>query len=215
MRRNPMATLIEALFVDIGGVLLSDGWGRASRTRAAQEFGLDAQDLEDRHHQAFEAYEVDKIDLDRYLELVVFHRDRPFTVAQFRQFMFAESEPIPEMIRMVRDLKAAHGLKVVAVSNEGRELNAHRISTFKLHEVVDFFVSSCYVGLRKPDPDIFRLALDASWTRPENVAYLENTPMFVGIANGLGIHGILHVDPGTTRKSLESIGLAAGAGAGP
>lgn len=200
-----MATVIGTLFVDIGGVLLSDGWGRASRTRAAREFGLDAQELEDRHHQAFEAYEVDKIDLDRYLELVVFHRDRPFTFAQFREFMFAESKPIPEMIRMVRDLKAQHGLKVVAVSNEGRELNGHRISTFKLDEVVDFFVSSCYVGLRKPDPAIFRLALDASRTDPANVAYLENTPMFVGIANGLGIRGILHVDPDSTRKSLESL----------
>jgi putative hydrolase of the HAD superfamily len=86
---DPVAALIDTLFVDIGGVLLSDGWGRASRTRSAREFGLDAQELEDRHHQAFEAYEVDKIDLDRYLELVVFHRDRPFTVAQFREFMFA------------------------------------------------------------------------------------------------------------------------------
>ncbi len=205
-----MAALIEALFVDIGGVLLSDGWGRASRTRAAQEFGLDAQELEDRHHQAFEAYEVDKIDLDRYLELVVFHRERPFTLASFRQFMFAESRSVPEMIRMVRDLKAEHGLKVVAVSNEGRELNAHRIAAFKLGEVVDFFVSSCYVGLRKPDPDIFRLALDASRTRPANVAYLENTPMFVEIANGLGIHGILHVDPESTRKSLASLAWRTG-----
>ena len=205
MRRNPMATLIEALFVDIGGVLLSDGCGRASRTRAAHEFGLDAQELEDRHHQAFEAYEVDKIDLDRYLELVVFHRERPFTIASFRRFMFAESTPIPEMLRLVRDLKVEHGLKVVAVSNEGRELNDHRIAAFHLDEVVDFFVSSCYVGLRKPDPDIFRLALDASRTRPENVAYIENTPMFADIADGLGIHGILHVDPASTRKSLASL----------
>jgi len=201
------AARIEVLFVDIGGVLLSDGWGRASRSGAAAVFGLDDQEMEDRHHQAFEAYEVGKIDLDRYLELVVFHRERPFTLSRFRQFMFAESKPIPEMLRMVRELKAEHGLKVVAVSNEGRELNAHRIATFKLDVVVDFFVSSCYVGLRKPDPDIFRLALDASWTRPENVAYIENTPMFVGIANGMGIHGILHEDLESTRKSLASLGL--------
>jgi len=206
--------LIDTLFVDIGGVLLSDGWGRASRARASLEFGLDAQELEDRHHQAFEAYEVDKIDLDRYLELVVFHSDRPFTAAQFRKFMFAESKPVPEMIRMVRDLKAEHGLKVVAVSNEGRELNAHRIATFELDTVVDFFVSSCYVGLRKPDPDIFRLALDASRAIPAKVAYLENTPMFVGIANGLGIHGILHLDPESTKKALASLGLRAEKGVG-
>jgi putative hydrolase of the HAD superfamily len=204
------AISIKVLFVDIGGVLLTDGWGREFRARAAREFGLDSDEMEERHHQAFEAYEVDAIGLDQYLDLVVFHRERSFTMARFREYMFAESRPIPRMIGLVKRLKAEHGLKVVALSNEGRELNEHRIRTFQLDEVVDFFVSSCYVGLRKPDPKIFRLALDTCRIPAENVAYLENTPMFVEIAKGMGIHGILHVDFDSTRLALASLGLPTG-----
>jgi putative hydrolase of the HAD superfamily len=198
---------IKTLFVDIGGVLLSDGWGRASRASAAVEFDLDLQELEARHHQAFEAYEMDRIDLDRYMDLVVFHQKRSFSPARFRDFMFAQSTPFPETIDLVRSLKAEFGLKVVAVSNEGRELNEHRIRIFRLDRFVDFFVSSCYVGLRKPDPDIFHLALDATRSSPRETAYLENTPMFVQVASDLGIRGILHSDCGSSRKSLALLGL--------
>ena len=201
------ASPIKTLFVDIGGVLLSDGWGHVSRALAASEFGLDAKEMEARHHQAFEAYEMDRIDLDRYLDLVVFHEERGFTKGRFREFMFAQSSPFPETIGLVRSLKAEFGLKVVAVSNEGRELNAHRILTFHLDGFVDFFVSSCYVRLRKPDTQIFHLALDAAQSTPLEVAYLENTPMFVQIAEGLGIRSILHTDYKSTRAKLASFGL--------
>jgi len=201
------ASSIKTLFVDIGGVLLTDGWGRGSRALAAAEFDLDLQELEDRHHQAFEVFETDRIDLDRYLDLVVFHEKRPFTAARFREFMFAQSNPLPGTIDLVRSLKAKHGLKIVAVSNEGRELNSYRIRRFKLDGFIDFFVSSCYVRMRKPDPRIFRLALDTAQAQPREVAYLENTPMFVGVAEDLGIHGILHADCESSRGMLSSLGL--------
>ena len=93
------------------------------------------------------------------------------------------------------------------VSNEGRELNAHRIRTFRLDEFVDAFISSCYVHLRKPDPDIFRLALDITQAPAAQVLYLENTPMFVRIAEDLGIRSLLHTDVTTTRNALAAIGL--------
>ena len=198
---------IKTLFVDIGGVLLSDGWNRGSRVLAAREFDLDPVEMEARHHQAFEAYETDRIDLDRYMDLVVFHEKRPFTGARFRDFMFSQSTPLPETIDLVASLKAQFDLKVVAVSNEGRELNEYRIRTFQLGRFVDFFVSSCYVGLRKPDPKIFRLALDTAQASPRESAFLENTPMFVEVASDLGIHGILHTDCESSRDRLAGLGL--------
>ena len=106
--------------------------------------------------------------------------------------MFAQSKPYPEMIELVAQLKARHGLKIVVVSNEARELNAHRIRKFKLDRLVDSFVSSCFVHVRKPDADIFRLALDIAQAPARQVVYIENTPMFVQIAEGLGIRSILH-----------------------
>ncbi len=204
MRRNSPVT---ALFLDIGGVLLTDGWGHEYRALAANAFNLDPQELEKRHSQAFDTYELGKLTIEEYLRRVVFYERRPFTPAKFQDYMFAQSRPYPQMIELVRKLKAKYGLKIVGVSNEGRELNAYRIRKFKLDGLVDVFVSSCFVNLRKPDVDIFRLALDIAQTPARQVVYIENTPMFVQIAEGLGIRSILHTDYGSTCAELASLEL--------
>jgi putative hydrolase of the HAD superfamily len=127
--------------------------------------------------------------------------------------MFAQSKPYPEMISLVAQLKVRHGVKVAVVSNEGRELNAYRIRKFKLDGFVDSFISSCFVHVRKPDADIFRLALDVAQAPAGQVVYVDNTPMFVQIAEGLGIRSILHTDYRSTCAELASLGLQSGAGA--
>jgi putative hydrolase of the HAD superfamily len=121
--------------------------------------------------------------------------------------MFAQSKPYPQMIELVRKLKARYGLKIVVVSNEARELNAYRIRKFKLNGFVDAFISSCFVHVRKPDADIFRLALDIVQAPAHQIVYIENTPMFVQIAGGLGIRSILHTDYKSTCAKLASLGL--------
>jgi putative hydrolase of the HAD superfamily len=138
---------------------------------------------------------------------VVFYQKRPFTRAQFRRFMFAQSKPYPETIELITQLKVRHRLKIAVVSNEARELNAYRIHKFKLDRFVDSFVSSCFVHVRKPDADIFRLALDITQVPARQVVYIENTPMFVQIAEGLGIRSILHTDYTSTCAKLASFGL--------
>jgi putative hydrolase of the HAD superfamily len=123
--------------------------------------------------------------------------------------MCAQSKPCPEMIALIARLKTRYGLKIAAVSNEAREVNDYRIRKFKLAGFVDFFISSCFVGVRKPDADIYRLALDISQTPARQVLYIENTPMFVEIAEGLGIRSILHTDYKSTCAKLASLGLRA------
>ena len=201
------ATAITCLFLDIGGVLLTNGWDHHARKRAVTNFKLESAEMEDRHHLTFDTYEEGKLTLEEYLGRVVFCQKRTFTRAQFRRFMFAQSKPYPEMIELVRRLKARYGLKIVVVSNEARELNAYRIRKFKLDGFVDSFISSCFVHLRKPDADIFRLALDIAQAKAKQVVYIENTPMFVQIAEGLGIRSILHVDFKSTCAQLASYGL--------
>jgi putative hydrolase of the HAD superfamily len=202
-----MSSPITALFLDVGGVLLADGWGHGSRKLAAEAFALDPEEMENRHNQAFGTYELGKLTMEEYLSRVVFYEKRPFTPAQFRKFMFAQSKPYPKMIELVRRLKARHGLKIAVVSNEGRELNAYRIRKFKLDGFVDSFISSCFVRLRKPDAEIFRLALDIAQAAARQVVYIENSPMFVQIAEGLGIRSILHTDYRSTCAKLASFGL--------
>ena len=198
---------VTTLFLDIGGVLLTDGWDHHSRRRAATNFKLNLAEMEDRHHLTFDTYEEGKLTLEEYLGRVVFYQKRPFTRDRFRRFMFAQSKPYPKMIELAAQLKARHGLKIAVVSNEARELNAYRIRKFKLDGFVDAFISSCFVHVRKPDADIFRLALDIAQAPARQVVYIENTPMFVRIAEGLGIRSILHTDYRSTCAKLASFGL--------
>ena len=198
---------ITTLFLDIGGVLLTDGWDHLARRRAAKHFKLNWAEMEERHSLNFNIYEEDKLTLEEYLGWVVFYQKRPFTRAQFRRFMFAQSKPYPEMIELVAQLKVRHGLKIAVVSNEARELNDYRIRKFKLGGFVDFFVSSCYVHVSKPDADMFRLALDIAQAPVRQIVYIDNTPMFVQIAEGMGIRSIVHVDYRITCAKLAALGL--------
>ncbi len=201
------STEITTLFLDVGGVLLTNGWGHQSRVLAADAFNLNLDEMEDRHHLTFDTYEVGKLTLEEYLDRTVFYEERPFTRDQFREFMFAQSQPHPEMIELVRNIKARHALRIAVVNNEARELNSHRIRTFKLDEFVDFFISSCFVHFRKPDVDFYRLALDIANAAPEQVVYFDDQPLFVQVAQGLGIHGIRHTDYQSTRAQLASYGI--------
>ena len=201
-------TKVTGLFLDLGGVLLTNGWDRGSRQKAAEKFHLDYADMDERHHLTFDTYELGKISLEEYLDRVVFYKPRPFTKEEFTQFMYDQSEAYPEMIELVRELKQAYCLHVAVVSNEGRELTAYRIQKFHLEEFIDFFISSCFVHFRKPDADIYRMALDVAQVPAGEVVYIEDRQMFVEVASKMGMHCILHRDYETTRNTLAEMGLA-------
>jgi putative hydrolase of the HAD superfamily len=203
------ASKITCAFLDIGGVLLTDGWDHLARRRAAKNFGLQWSEMEDRHHLTFEIFEEGKITLEEYLSLVVFHQKRTFTRNQFRRYMFEQSKAFPDMIELVAQLKQNSGLKIAIVSNEARELNAYRIDKFGLNRLADCFISSCFVHIRKPDLDIYKLALDIAQVRPEHAVFIDNTLMFVQIAEELGMQGVLHTDCDSTRAKLSHLGLNA------
>jgi len=209
MKNKGYPVRITTLFLDIGGVLLTNGWDRNSRKRACEKFGLDHDDLGDRHNMTFGTYEDGKISLDKYLDRIVFYQKRPFSREDFKEFMFSQSEPFPETIEFFKEIKVRNNLRVACVSNEGRELTEHRIRKFALHELIDTFISSCFVHFRKPDEDIYRLALDTTCSRPDDVINIDDRIMFVEVAQGLGIRGIHHKDLKITRGKLASFGLEA------
>ena len=153
-------------------------------------------------------YEEGKLGLDDYLERTVFYEDRPFPLREFREFMLAQSEARPQMIELVRELKARYGLKVVAVSNEGLELAAHRIETFGLKGFIDLLVFSCFVRSRKPDVDIYHTALQLAQAPPQAVVYVEEQPIFVEVAKSLGIRAFPHLNDKYTRQTLATLGLS-------
>jgi len=206
------ATPVTTLFLDVGGVLLTNGWDHLARRRAAKNFKLGWAQMEERHGLNFETHEEGKMSFEEYLDRVVFYQKRPFTRVQFRNFMCAQSKPYPKMLDLFTQLKVRHGLRVAVVSNESREINAYRIREFKLDDFVDTFISSCFVRLRKPDVDMFTIALDVAQATAEQVVYIDNTPMFVEIAAGLGIRSIHHTDYKSTCEKLASFGLPSDVG---
>ncbi|MDB6081589.1 MAG: family phosphatase, partial [Chlamydiia bacterium] len=200
---------ITTLFLDIGGVLLTNVWDHTARLQAAKKFALDPKELEERHRLVFDTFEIGKMSLDEYLEYVIFHKTykHAFSKKQFKDFMFAQSKANPLMIELFTTLKTTYKLKVVAVSNEGKELMEHRIQKFNLRSLFDFFNCSSFVGLRKPDPEIFTLALRLVQVPPKEILYIDDRDFFVQTAKNLGIHGLQHTHYETTCTQLAKLEL--------
>lgn len=201
-----MKRRIKILFSDIGGVLLTNGWGHESRKAAAKKFNIDYEEMDLLHDFIFNVYEMGKITLDDYLNTVVFNKKRDFTKEEFKQFMFAQSKQLPEMLPWMIDWKQKHeNIKVISINNEPKELNEYRIKTFKLHDFFDAFISSCEVGMRKPDPGIFQLALGIAQARPEECIYFDDRFMLVEAAKKTGIRAHQHIDFESTKKMMLSL----------
>lgn len=199
---------IRVLFFDIGGVLLSNGWGHESRQKAAQVFGFDYAEMSTLHDFIFNVYEIGSITLDEYLDTVLFYQPRSFTKADFIDFMLQESKQLPGMLDWLIGWKRDHpGIRIISINNEGRELNDYRIDHFGLDRVFDAFVSSCEVGMRKPDPGIFRLALGIAHAQPEECLYFDDRIILAEAAKKLGILGHQHRSFEETKNIIEQIGM--------
>lgn len=194
---------IKVVFMDIGGVMLTNGWDHESRAKAAEVFGFDYTEMNILHNFIYNVFEIGSISLDEYLDTVVFDKPRDFTKYQFKDFMYSQSVELPQMLAWLKSWKRKIDLPVFAISNENEELNNYRIQTFNLHELFDGFFSSCYVGYRKPDPRIFKTALQITQVKPHECIYFDDRPMLVNAAKKLGMNSILHQNFETTKNILE------------
>jgi putative hydrolase of the HAD superfamily len=194
---------VKVIFLDIGGVLLSNGWGHESRQKAAQKFSLNYAEMDALHHFIFNVYEINSITLNEYLDIVVFNRPRDFSKEDFKTFMFAQTVELPEMLSWLKEWKKNCGFHIVSINNEGRELNDFRVKRFGLHQCFDAFISSCEVGMRKPDPGIFTLAMGIAQVSPEECIYFDDRLMLVQAAQKLGIRSFHHTNFSVTKGILE------------
>lgn len=197
-------TVIKTLFLDIGGVLLTNGWGHESRQKAARVFEFDYDEMNHLHEFIFNIYEIGKITLDEYLNTVLFYQPRAFAKEDLLSFMFSESKQLPHMLEWLVDWKRTqNSIKIISINNEGKELNDYRIKKFGLHRCFDAFVSSCEVGMRKPDPGIFQLALGIAQVSTQECLYFDDRPMLVEAAKKVGLPAIHHTGFETTKAILE------------
>ena len=199
--------MITTIFFDIGGVLLTDGWGHASRRAAAEKFGLDWNEYSDRHEKVAHALEVSGLTLERYLDRAVFHRPRSFTREEFRDFIFAQSQPKPDSIKIAKELAESRRYFMATLNNEILELNVYRIQQFGLGRYFPVFFSSCFLGLRKPDEAIYRLVLQVTQCPPEQCIFIDDREVNLECPRELGINTILFRDPAQLRAELISHGV--------
>ncbi|MFC2049367.1 HAD family hydrolase [Chlamydiota bacterium] len=198
-------SIIQALFLDIGGVLLTNGWDHALRKATAEAFQVDYDEMDSRHQLIFDTYETGKMTFDEYLKKVIFFVDRPYSMQDVKQYIFGAAKPYEDMIALVKEVKERHNLKVGVVSNEGRELAVDRIHRFNLPSFVDFFVVSSFVHFRKPDPDIYHLAIDVVQVPPSKIAYIDDRKLLIEVGKGLGLQGIHHTGCKSTESALNHL----------
>jgi putative hydrolase of the HAD superfamily len=196
---------IRALFWDVGGVLLTNAWDHEQRNLAIEHFLLDKLEFETRHKERVQLFEEGRLSLDEYLDHAVFYQPRGFKPEEFKRFMFSFSQPKPAALEIARSLSGKYQMSTI--NNESRELNLYRIQTFRLDDCFDVFVSSCFVGIRKPEEGIYRLALDLTQQAPENCCFIDDRPVNVEAARMTGMATVLMQDPKQLTRDLLALGV--------
>ena len=200
---------IRAVFWDVGGVLLTNAWDHTQRTQALDRFQLDPKEFHDRHEMVVSSFELGKITLDEYLDRTVFYRQRPFTQEDFRDYMFSLSQPLPGMLEFAKSLTEAGKYLMGTINNESRELNYYRMEKFELRDTFRLFFSSCFVGLRKPERDIYRLALETTQIPAEECCFVDDRSINVEAAAQMGMHAIEMQTLDQLRSDLRKVGVSA------
>ncbi len=199
---------LTTLFWDIGGVILTNGWDRASRRKAAELFHMDWDDFQDRHDLSFPAFETGAITLNQYLDRTVFCRPQKFTREEFTAFLFAQSREFPETRALLRGVAKPGRYLIAAINNEPLELNEYRIEAFQLRREFSLFFSSCFVGLRKPDEALYRLALDVTQRPAEQCLFIDDRPLNLENPQKLGMRTSHYQNPAQLRAELERHGIS-------
>jgi putative hydrolase of the HAD superfamily len=198
---------IHAIFWDVGGVLLTNAWDHTQRMAALKHFRLDEEEFHSRHEMVISSFERGKISLDEYLDRTVFYRNRPFSRDEFRDYMFSLSQPLSEVLAYARALADSHKYFMGTINNESRELNLYRIEKFGLREIFRLFVSSCFVGLRKPESGIYRLAIEITQINPEECCFIDDRELNLECAAKLGMRTIQMQTLDQLREELGKLGV--------
>jgi putative hydrolase of the HAD superfamily len=199
--------VITHVFFDIGGVLGTNGWDREQRDRAIAEFGLEAEDFHYRHKEVVGAWEEGEMSLDEYLDVTIWHRERPFRRDAVVRFMREQSAPDAATIDVARALAARGGVRLMTLNNESLELNRHRIERFGLREIFSAVLSSCWLGARKPSRRIYERALGIAQAEPTRSLFIDDREQNLAPARALGMRTLRFEGAPALATALRAMGL--------
>jgi len=196
----------DVILFDIGGVLLTNGWDHQERAAVVEQFRLDAAAFEEHHARAFEAWERGEISLDEYLDAVVFYEPRSFTHEEFFHAICAQSKALPDgAMCILKELAASDKCMIGALNNEARETHEFRVEEFGLRQYLRFTFTSCYMGIRKPDPQIYRRALGILGKRAERSLFIDDRLENVAAAASVGMKAIRFTGADALRRDLQAL----------
>ena len=195
------------VFFDIGGVLGTNGWDREQRARALEKFGVEDEDFEHRHHQVVSEFETGAMSLEEYLDVTVFHTPRLFSREDFELYMLSLSEPNPYSIQVARHAAAAGRVRLMTMNNESAVLNVHRIEQFGLKAIFPTFLSSCWLGVRKPQRTFFERGLGIAQAEPRASLLVDDRDQNLAPAASLGMRTIRFTDPESLARQLAEHGV--------
>ncbi len=199
---------IHAIFWDVGGVLLTNAWDHTERRAALAQFALDEQEFHSRHEMVVSSFERGKISLEHYLQSTVFYRARSFSPEEFRDYIYSLSKPMTEVLAFARAVADSRKYLMGTINNESRELNVYRIEKFGLRQIFQVFVSSCFVGLRKPESGIYKLAIDLTQIDPHRCCFIDDRALNLECAASLGMVTIQMANLEQLRHELAKLGVS-------
>ncbi len=207
--REDFLPVIRAIFWDVGGVLLTNAWDHTQRIQALEHFQIDEKEFHDRHEMVVSSFERGKITLEEYLDRTVFFRPRSFKPEEFRDVMLSLSQPLPGMLEFAQSLANTGKFLMGTINNESRELNYFRIEKFGLKNIFRLFFSSCFVGLRKPEEGIYRLALETTQIAAAESCFIDDRSINVEAAAQIGMRAIEMHTLDQLREELKNLGVSA------
>jgi putative hydrolase of the HAD superfamily len=196
-------TDIRHIFFDIGGVLGSNGWDKEQRQRAIEQFDLDADDFQWRHEEVVGEWEEGRITLDEYLDIAIFYTERRFSRSEVVDFMYSQSVPDEATIRIARALSADSRYTLMTLNNESEELNIYRIEAFRISQIFEAFLSSCWLGVRKPIRRFYQRALGIAHAEPASSLFIDDRQQNLTPAKALGMNVVLFTSAAQLRSDLE------------
>jgi len=198
-------TEIRHIFFDIGGVLGSNGWDHEQRERAIKKFAINPEDFEWRHKEVVAEWEEGRITMDEYLDISVFHTKRDFTRNAFIEFMYSQSVPDEATISIARALSRQPGYTLMTLNNEALELNTYRIEKFGISQIFEAFLSSCFLGVRKPIRRFYSCGLGIAHAEPASSVFIDDRPQNILSASTLGINVVQFKSAAQLRSDLERV----------
>ena len=195
------------VFFDIGGVLGTNGWDREQRARALQKFGVEDEDFEHRHHQVVSEFETGAMSLEEYLDVTVFYTPRLFSREDFELYMLSLSEPNPYSIEIAKRIAGAGRVRLMTMNNESAPLNVYRIDRFGLRGLFSAFLSSCWLGVRKPSRVFFERGLAIAQAEPERTLLIDDRDQNLAPAATLGMQTFRYTNPESLARVVADAGL--------